>query len=105
VHSSGNQLDLEEHKKPRDLENPKVRHNPMMTDADMAMKMDPEYRKITEKFYKNPKYLDEQFGKAWFKLTHRDLGSKKNYIGPWVPKEESNLARPSTSAYKKKYKR
>ncbi len=80
-------IGLEEHKKPRDLENPKIRHNPMMTDADMAMKMDPAYRKITEKFYKNPKYLDEAFGKAWFKLTHRDLGSKDNYIGPWAPKE------------------
>ncbi len=54
----------------------------------MAMKMDPSYRKITERFYKNPKYLDEAFGKAWFKLTHRDLGSRANYIGPWVPKEE-----------------
>ena len=81
-------INLPEHKKPRDLENPKVRHNPIMTDADMAMKMDPSYRKITERFYKNPKYLDEAFGKAWFKLTHRDLGSRANYIGPWVPKEE-----------------
>ena len=81
-------INLPEHKKPRDLENPKVRHNPIMTDADMAMKMDPSYRKITERFYKNPKYLDEAFGKAWFKLTHRDLGSRANYIGPWAPKEE-----------------
>jgi catalase-peroxidase len=95
-------IGLEEHKKPRDLENPKIRHNPMMTDADMAMKMDPEYRKITEEFYNNPEYLDEQFGKAWFKLTHRDLGSKKNYIGPWVPKEELIWQDP-VPALKKKY--
>ena len=74
----------------------------MMTDADMAMKMDPSYRKITEKFYKNPKYLDEQFSRAWFKLTHRDLGSKKNYIGPWVPKEDLIWQDP-VPALKKKY--
>ena len=95
-------IGLEEHKKPRDLENPKIRHNPMMTDADMAMKMDPAYRKITEKFYKNPKYLDEAFGKAWFKLTHRDLGSRDNYIGPWVPKETLIWQDP-VPAHKKKY--
>ena len=95
-------IGLEDHKKPRDLEDPKIRHNPMMTDADMAMKMDPEYRKITEEFYKNPKYLDEQFGKAWFKLTHRDLGSRKNYIGPWLPKEELIWQDP-VPAHKKKY--
>ena len=81
-------INLPENKKPRDLENPKVRHNPIMTDADMAMKMDPSYRKIAQSFYKDPKYLDKAFGKAWFKLTHRDLGAKTNYIGPWAPKEE-----------------
>ena len=81
-------INLPENKKPRDLENPKVRHNPIMTDADMAMKMDPSYRKIAQRFYKDPKYLDKAFGKAWFKLTHRDLGAKTNYIGPWAPKEE-----------------
>ena len=81
-------INLPENKKPRDLENPKVRHNPIMTDADMAMKMDPSYRKIAQHFYKDPKYLDKAFGKAWFKLTHRDLGAKTNYIGPWAPKEE-----------------
>ena len=81
-------INLPENKKPRDLENPKVRHNPIMTDADMAMKMDPSYRKIAQRFYKDPKYLDKAFGKAWFKLTHRVLGAKTNYIGPWAPKEE-----------------
>ena len=81
-------VNLPEHKKPRDLENPKVRHNPIMTDADMAMKMDPSYRKISERFYKDPEYLEKTFAKAWFKLTHIDLGPRTNYIGPWAPKEE-----------------
>jgi catalase-peroxidase len=81
-------VNLPEHKKPRDLENPKVRHNPIMTDADMAMKMDPSYRKISERFYKDPEYLEKTFAKAWFKLTHRDLGPRTNYIGPWAPKED-----------------
>jgi catalase-peroxidase len=81
-------ISLEEEKKPIDLENPSIRHNPIMTDADMAMKMDPIYRKISERFHKDPKYLEKTFSKAWFKLTHRDLGPKTNYIGPWAPKEE-----------------
>lgn len=58
-----------------------------MTDADMAMKMDPIYREISEKFYNNPDYFSEVFAKAWFKLTHRDLGPKVRYIGPEVPQE------------------
>ena len=95
-------INLPEHKKPRDLENPNIRHNPIMTDADMAMKMDPSYRKISERFYKDPKYLDKAFGKAWFKLTHRDLGPKTNYIGPWVPKEELIWQDP-VPANKKKF--
>ena len=95
-------INLPENKKPVNLGNPNIRHNPIMTDADMAMKMDPEYRKISERFYKEPKYLEEQFTKAWFKLTHRDLGSKKNYIGPWVPKEELIWQDPVPTA-KKKY--
>ena len=59
-----------------------------MTDADMAMKMDPEYRKISEKFYKDHKYFEENFARAWFKLTHRDMGKRVNYIGPNSPKED-----------------
>jgi catalase-peroxidase len=61
---------------------------PMMTDADMAMKMDPEYRKISERFYKDPDYFTQVFARAWFKLTHRDLGPKARYIGPEVPQED-----------------
>jgi len=52
------------------------------------MKMDPEYRKISEKFYKDPKYFEEVFARAWFKLTHRDLGPKSRYLGVDAPKEE-----------------
>jgi catalase-peroxidase len=59
-----------------------------MTDADMAMKMDPAYRKISERFYKDPKYFSETFARAWFKLTHRDMGNKARYIGPDVPKDD-----------------
>jgi catalase-peroxidase len=59
-----------------------------MTDADMAMKMDPEYRKISERFYKDPDYFSQVFVRAWFKLTHRDMGPKVRYIGPEVPQED-----------------
>ena len=73
-----------------------------MTDADMAMKMDPIYREISERFHKDPKYLEKTFSKAWFKLTHRDMGPKVNYIGPWAPKEELIWQDPVPAA-KKKY--
>ena len=59
-----------------------------MTDADMAMKMDPVYREISERFYKDPDYFAAVFARAWFKLTHRDMGPKSCYIGPDVPKED-----------------
>ena len=69
-------IDIKEEDKPVDVEDPSIRHNPIMTDADMAMKMDPDYRKIAEKFYNDPDYFAEVFARAWFKLTHRDLGQK-----------------------------
>ena len=81
-------VDIKEEDKPVDAEDPSVRHNPIMTDADMAMKMDPAYRKISERFYKDPEYLSETFARAWFKLTHRDMGPKERYIGPDVPAED-----------------
>lgn len=59
-----------------------------MTDADMAMKMDPEYRKISERFHSDPAYFADTFARAWFKLTHRDMGPKARYIGPDVPQED-----------------
>lgn len=61
---------------------------PMMTDADMAMIKDPIYREISERFYQNPDYFSEVFARAWFKLTHRDLGPKARYLGPDVPAED-----------------
>jgi len=81
-------INIAEEDKPVDVEDPSIRYNPMMTDADMAMKMDPIYREISEKFYANPAYFDEVFARAWFKLTHRDMGPKVRYIGPDVPAED-----------------
>ncbi len=81
-------VNMKEEDKPFDAHIPGVRRNPMMTDADMAMKMDPEYRKISERFYKDPAYFAETFARAWFKLTHRDLGPKSRYLGPDVPRED-----------------
>ncbi len=81
-------INIKEEDKPVDVEDPSQRYNPIMTDADMAMKMDPEYRKISERFYNDPDYFSEVFARAWFKLTHRDMGPKTRYIGPEVPQEE-----------------
>ena len=74
--------------RPVDVEDPSIRHNPIMTDADMAMKLDPIYREISLKFKEDPASLDDAFARAWFKLTHRDMGPKARYIGPDVPQEE-----------------
>ncbi len=63
------------------------RHAPMMTTADMAMRMDPAYEKISRRFYENPKELADAFARAWFKLTHRDMGPQSRYLGAMVPKE------------------
>jgi catalase-peroxidase len=81
-------IDIKEEDKPADVEDPSIRYNPIMTDADMAMKMDPEYRKISERFYKDPEAFSDAFARAWFKLTHRDMGPKARYIGPDVPQED-----------------
>ncbi|PNI02306.1 catalase/peroxidase HPI [Vibrio diazotrophicus] len=81
-------VDIAEEDKPVDVEDPSIRYNPMMTDADMALKVDPEYRKISERFHQDPAYFNEVFARAWFKLTHRDLGPKTNYVGPDVPAED-----------------
>lgn len=81
-------VNIKEEDKPVDAENPNVRRNPIMTDADMAMKMDPAYRAISERFHQNPAYFSEVFARAWFKLTHRDMGPKTRYIGPDAPKED-----------------
>jgi len=81
-------VNIAEEDKPFDAHIPNVRRNPIMTDADMALKMDPEYRKISERFHKDQEYFTEVFARAWFKLTHRDLGSKMRYLGPDAPQED-----------------
>tara|TARA_Y100001933_G_scaffold40807_1_gene37400 strand:+ start:3211 stop:5370 length:2160 start_codon:yes stop_codon:yes gene_type:complete len=81
-------IGIKEEDKPVDVEDPSIRCMPMMTDADMAMKVDPVYRGICEKFYKDFDYFSDVFARAWFKLTHRDMGPQCRYIGPDVPKEE-----------------
>ena len=81
-------VDIDEKDKPVDVEDPSIRYDPIMTDADMAMKMDPAYREISERFYRDPDALSEAFARAWFKLTHRDMGPKARYLGPWVPQED-----------------
>ena len=73
---------------PVDVEDPSIRRMPIMTDADMAMVKDPIYRQISERFHKDPEYFSETFARAWFKLTHRDMGPKSRYIGPEVPAED-----------------
>jgi catalase-peroxidase len=81
-------VNIKEEDMPVDVEDPSIRRNPMMTDADMALKFDPEYRKIAERFRDDPKYFEDCFARAWFKLTHRDLGPKSRYLGPDVPAED-----------------
>ena len=81
-------INIKEEDKPVDVEDPTIKLNPMMTDADMAMIKDPIYREISERFYKNPDYFSEVFARAWFKLTHRDLGPKDRYLGADVPVED-----------------
>ena len=81
-------INIKEEDKPVDVEDPSIRLNPIMTDADMAMIKDPAYRVISERFYNDPEYFSEVFARAWFKLTHRDMGPKVRYVGPEVPAED-----------------
>ncbi|HPF22943.1 MAG TPA: catalase/peroxidase HPI [Hyphomonas sp.] len=81
-------INIKEEDKPVDPTDATKRVMPMMTDADMAMKMDPIYNAICQKFMADPAYFSDCFGRAWFKLTHRDLGPRTRYIGPDAPKED-----------------
>tara|TARA_B100000941_G_scaffold242843_1_gene186735 strand:+ start:1069 stop:3231 length:2163 start_codon:yes stop_codon:yes gene_type:complete len=81
-------VDIDEKDKPIDSSNPSIRKNPIMTDADMAMKMDPIYKEISLKFKEDHEYFSDTFTRAWFKLTHRDMGPKVRYIGPDIPAED-----------------
>lgn len=68
-----------------DAHDPNKKHAPMMLTTDLALKVDPEYAKISKKFHENPKDFADAFGKAWFKLLHRDMGPTSRYWGPWIP--------------------
>ena len=81
-------IDIKEEDMPADVEDPSIKCMPIMTDADMAMKVDPTYNAICQKFIKDPEYFSDTFARAWFKLTHRDLGPKARYLGPDVPAED-----------------
>ena len=81
-------VDIAEEDRPVDVEDPSIRYNPIMTDADMAMITDPVYREISQRFYEDPDYFSKVFARAWFKLTHRDMGPKARYLGPDVPAED-----------------
>lgn len=81
-------VDIAEEDRPVDVEDPSIRRNPIMTDADMALIKDPTYRAISERFRDDQAYFSEVFARAWFKLTHRDMGPKRRYLGPEVPSED-----------------
>ncbi|MEM1261420.1 MAG: catalase/peroxidase HPI [Pseudomonadota bacterium] len=81
-------VDIKEEDRPVDATDPSLRQNPIMTDADMAMKVDPVYNAICQKFMADEAYFRDTFARAWFKLTHRDMGPRANYIGPDVPAED-----------------
>ncbi|MFZ6005752.1 MAG: catalase/peroxidase HPI [Actinomycetota bacterium] len=71
-----------------DAHDPSKRHAPMMLTTDLALKLDPTYAPITKRFHENPDQLADEFGKAWFKLLHRDMGPRSRYLGPWVPEPQ-----------------
>jgi len=70
-----------------DAHDPSKKHPPMMTTADLSLRMDPAYEKISRRFHQNPQAFADAFARAWFKLTHRDMGPRARYLGPLVPKE------------------
>ncbi len=81
-------VDIKEEDMPPAAHDPSQKVLPMMTTADMAMRMDPDYEKISRRFHENPDQLADAFARAWFKLTHRDMGPRVRYLGPEVPEEE-----------------
>ncbi len=78
---------IKEEDRPVDVEDPSLRCNPIMTDADMALRLDPVYREISERFAADQDLFSDAFARAWFKLTHRDMGPRSRYLGPEVPSE------------------
>jgi catalase-peroxidase len=93
-------VNIAEADKPADVEDASIKVLPMMTDADMAMIKDPAYREISKRFYQDPAYFSEVFARAWFKLTHRDMGPKARYVGPEVPAEDLIWQDPITPGSK-----
>jgi catalase-peroxidase len=83
-----NAKDVDEEDMVVDAHDPSKKHRPMMTTADLSLKFDPAYEKIARRFYENPEQFREAFAKAWFKLTHRDMGPSSRYLGKEVPNEE-----------------
>lgn len=81
-------ITIAEEDMPVDVEDPSIRRMPIMTDADMALKVDPVYREISLRFKDDFEAFSEVFARAWFKLTHRDMGPSSRYLGPWLPKED-----------------
>ena len=81
-------INIKEEDKPVDVEDPSIRYNPIMTDADMAMIKDPIYLEISKKFHNDHEYFCDAFARAWFKLTHRDMGPRSRYIGHDLPNED-----------------
>lgn len=81
-------VEIDEEDMPVDAADPTIKRKPMMTDADMALRYDPKYKVIAQRFLSNPKEMEEAFAKAWFKLTHRDMGPKSRYLGPEIPEED-----------------
>jgi len=80
--------DIAENDKVPDAHDPSKRYPPIMTTADLSLRFDPKYEKIARRFHKNPEEFADAFARAWFKLTHRDMGPKSRYLGPDVPKED-----------------
>jgi len=80
--------DVDEEDMVVDAFDPSKKHRPMMTTADLSLRFDPIYEKIARRFLENPKAFEDAFARAWFKLTHRDMGPKSRYLGPEVPKED-----------------
>ena len=80
--------DVDEEDMVVDAHDPTKKHRPMMTTADLSLKFDPAYEKISRRYLENPEEFAEAFARAWFKLTHRDMGPRSRYLGPEVPEEE-----------------
>src|SRR3546814_10265460 len=71
-----------------DAHDPSKRHAPTMLTSDIALRVDPAYEKISRRFFENPDEFADAFARAWFKLTHRDMGPKTRYLGPEIPEED-----------------